>query len=295
MFNLAEYVEERQRLINEELTLRMPGGEVRPGPLHEAMRYSVLAGGKRFRPILCLAAAEAAGDHHGAALIPAALAVEVLHTYTLIHDDLPCMDNDDIRRGQPSLHKVHGEAMALLAGDALLTLAFEWLAAVEAPGPYAPNRLSQELAVAAGSRGVIGGQVEDIAVTDGPATADQINYVHTHKTGALIRAAVRMGAIAAGADEGALSALTEYAEAAGLAFQIADDILDETSSTAKLGKPVGSDAAMGRRTYVTLHGLDASKERANALVAQAVASIAELAGNIEPLCELAKYAAARPA
>lgn len=288
MFDLNAYLDEKLLAVNRELAARLPPEDERPAVLHAAMRYSVLSGGKRLRPALVMAAAEAAGGSAEAAMNPA-LAVEILHTYTLIHDDLPCMDDDDLRRGRPTLHKVFGEANALLAGDALLTLAFEWLAASQAPAPYPPNQLALELARAAGSRGVIGGQVEDIAGTGNPPTHAQVEYIHSHKTGMLIRAAVRIGAIAAGANERDLAAITEYGVNAGLAFQIADDILNAVSSPDLLGKPVGSDKAGGKITWVAAHGLEAARKDAARLVGLAESSIAGLRGNTAPLRALARY------
>jgi len=258
------------------------------------MRYSVMAGGKRVRPVLCLAACEACGAPPETALVPA-LALEILHTYTLIHDDLPCMDDDELRRGQPTAHVVFGEANALLAGDALLTLAFDWLSTVTAPAPYPANQLSRELAEAAGSRGVIAGQVEDLAAEGKPHDADLLEFIHRHKTTALIRAAVRMGAICGAAAARALAALTAYGENVGLAFQIADDILNATAETAILGKPTRTDAAHKKLTYVAMHGLERSRARAQELVQAAVRALSDLPGDAQPLAALAHYTAQRAA
>ena len=247
MFEFRQYLNAKTRLINEALEHSLPAENIRPAILHRAMRYSVLAGGKRLRPILCLAAAEAVGGKEKTeknALVPA-LAIEILHTYTLIHDDLPCMDNDNLRRGKPTSHVVFGEANAILAGDALLTLAFEWMARVAPPKPYASNQLIFELACAAGNRGVIAGQIEDLAAEGKKTNAATVHYIHMHKTAVLLRAAVRIGGICGGADKGELSALGNYGEKAGLAFQIADDILNETSSPESMGKAAGSDRARG--------------------------------------------------
>ena len=224
MFDLQHYLDNNIQLINTALDQRLPAETERPAALHKAMRYSVFTGGKRLRPILCLAAAEAVGQAtaRGLAndtLLAAALAIEILHTYTLIHDDLPSMDDDTLRRGQPTLHIVAGEANAILAGDALLTLAFEWLAEVRTPSPYPPNQLSLELARAAGSRGVVGGQVADLAAEGQAADADTVDYINRHKTAALLRASVRMGGVAAGAGARNLAALTAYGDAIGLTFQ----------------------------------------------------------------------------
>ncbi len=292
MIDLPAYLERRAREIDAALDRRLPAAAERPAALHAAMRYSVFAGGKRLRPVLCLAAAEAVGGDAAAAL-PAALALEILHTYTLIHDDLPAMDNDDLRRGKPTLHKAAGEANAILAGDALLTLAFEWAAERPPPAPYPPGQLVVELARAAGSRGVVGGQVEDLAAEGQAPDAECVDYIHRHKTAALIRAAVRMGGMAAGASAPRLAALSAYGDAAGLAFQIADDVLNETSDAATLGKAAGSDRARRKMTDVAVHGLAASRARARALADDAVAALAALPGPVEALAALARFAAER--
>lgn len=292
MFNLPAYLEERRQKVEAGLSQYLPPANTRPAVLHEAMHYAVLAGGKRLRPILCMAACEAAGGNPDNALLPG-LAVEILHTYTLIHDDLPCMDNDDLRRGRPTTHIRFGEANALLAGDALLTLAFEWTARVPAPHPYPPGQIALELAIGAGSQGVIGGQVEDLAAEGKPVNANLVDYIHSHKTAALIRAATRMGAICAGATPPQLEALSRYGKCIGLAFQIADDILNVTSTPEQLGKPVGNDAALKKLTYVSVHGLDASRDKAHALIEEAVAGLRILPGDSQPLAELALFTANR--
>jgi len=288
MVDLPAYLEERRQKVEAGLSKHLPPPTTRPFILHEAMRYAVLAGGKRLRPILCMASCEAAGGNPDNALLPG-LAVEILHTYTLIHDDLPCMDNDDLRRGRPTTHIRFGEANALLAGDALLTLAFEWTSRVPAPHPYPPGQVALELAIGAGSQGVIGGQVEDLDAEGKPVNADLVDYIHSHKTAALIRAATRMGAICAGATPPQLEALSRYGECIGLAFQIADDILNVTSTPDQLGKPVGNDAALRKLTYVAVHGLEASRIRANALIDEAIAGLCLLPGDPNPLAELARY------
>lgn len=292
MFDLKTYLDARRQMVEAGLERYLPAETTRPAQLHQAMRYSVMAGGKRLRPILCLAACEAVGGTPETALLPG-LSLEILHTYTLIHDDLPCMDDDDLRRGRPTAHIVFGEANALLAGDALLTLAFEWLARVHAPPPYPSNELALELATASGSQGVIGGQVEDLAAEGRDASADLVDYIHRHKTAALIRAAVRMGGICGAASRADLEALTCYGECAGLAFQIADDILNVTSTQEQLGKPVGSDAALKKLTYVAVHGLDASRKKAESLTRKAVDAIHGLTGNPQPLIALAEYTVKR--
>jgi len=292
LFDIEPYLVRKSALINRELEKHLPAANARPAILHRAIRYSVLAGGKRLRPILCLAAAEAAGGAEKNARMPA-LAIEILHTYTLIHDDLPCMDNDELRRGKPTSHVVFGEANAVLAGDALLTLAFEWLAAAAPLPPYKTGDLIRELAHAAGSRGVIGGQVEDLASEGKKPNAAAVKFIHLHKTAALIRAAVRIGAICGGAGKSELSALGSYGEKAGLAFQIADDILNETSSPASMGKAAGSDRARGKMTYVAVLGLKGAKQAAGRLAREAVRSLAPLKGNIGPLKAIVEYIVAR--
>jgi geranylgeranyl diphosphate synthase type II len=288
MFDLPAYLEERRQKVEAGLSAHLPAATTRPAVLHEAMRYAVLAGGKRLRPILCMASCEAAGGKPDAALLPG-LALEILHTYTLVHDDLPCMDDDDLRRGRPTTHIRFGEANALLAGDALLTLAFEWTAQVPAPPPYAPGQISLELAIGAGSQGVIGGQVEDLAAEGQPVNANLVDYIHRHKTAALIRSATRMGAVCAGAPPPHLDALSRYGECIGLAFQIADDILNVTSTPEQLGKPVGNDAALKKLTYVAVHGMEKSQAKANAMIEEAIAALKILPGDCRPLAELARY------
>jgi geranylgeranyl diphosphate synthase, type II len=294
VFDLDQYMEEKRAAVEHALDAHLPPKDERPAILHEAMRYSVFAGGKRLRPILCLAAAEAVGGKAETALIPAA-AVEVLHTYTLIHDDLPAMDNDALRRGKPTCHKVYGDAVAILAGDALLTLAFEWLAECRTPKPYLPNQYALELAEAAGSRGVIAGQVEDLAAEGKPPNAELLDFIHLHKTAALIRAAVRLGAIAGGARSDALSALTIYGCDVGLAFQIADDILNVTSTAEKLGKAAGSDAKRKKATYASLYGVDVAEAKAKELTDRATSELEKLRGDTEPLKAIAMHVIERQA
>lgn len=292
MFDLIAYLAERKRLVDEYLDRHMPPADTSPTVLHEAMRYSVFGDAKRIRPILCLAAAEACGGPVESALRPAG-AIELLHTYTLVHDDLPAMDDDDLRRGRPTCHIRFGEANAILAGDALLTLAFEWLADCPAPPPHAPTALVRELAVAAGSQGVIGGQVEDLAAEGAPPDPIRLDYIHRHKTADLIRASCRMGAIAAGGTPETVDSLGRYGELIGLAFQIADDVLNATSDHTKLGKRGGTDAARGKLTYVAVFGVEASRRRANELVDSARECLRGLSGPTAPLMALADYIVAR--
>ena len=288
MSSLQDNLAATKAWIDRELDLRLPPATERPAALHEAMRYSVLAGGKRLRPILCLAAASAVGGSAADALLPA-LAIEVLHTYTLIHDDLPAMDDDSLRRGLPTCHVKFGETQAILAGDALLTLAFEWISECTAPKPYLPNQLALELATAAGSRGVIAGQVEDLAAEGREPDADIVDYIHLHKTAELIRASVRIGAITAGAKPPELDALTIYGCNVGLAFQITDDILNATSSAEVLGKAAGTDSARRKMTYPALYGIEGARKRAEELVDRALDELEKLKGNTEPLNGIARH------
>jgi len=288
--DLKDYLKKRCQLVDRALERFLPEGGELPASLHGSMRYSVFAGGKRVRPVLLLAACEAVGGEVEPAL-PAACAMEMIHTYSLIHDDLPAMDDDDFRRGNPTNHKVYGEATAILAGDALLTEAFILLSRSEDAGDASARlRVIHEIARAAGSRGMVGGQVVDME-SEGKGAIDLaiLSYIHTHKTGALIRASVRAGAILGGATEQGLEALTRYGDAIGLAFQIADDILDVEGTTEQLGKDAGSDQARGKATYPALVGLDASKQRAQELVQMALAALAQFDERAEPLRAIASY------
>ena len=235
-----------------------------PAPLRESMAYSLMAGGKRLRPALAIAAAEASGGAPEEAL-PAACAVELIHTYSLIHDDLPAMDDDDFRRGRPTNHKVFGEAMAILAGDALLTHAFHVLATMPERYPRVPAsaalRVVKELSAYAGAPGMVGGQAADMLGEQGETTLPELEYIHLHKTSDLVVASLRAGGIVAGASEAQLDALTVYGRSIGLAFQIQDDILDLVGDAAKLGKNTHSDVAQGKVTYPYLVGLEASKAK----------------------------------
>ena len=238
------------------------------------MNYSVFAGGKRFRPVLALLVNEALGGNPANALA-AACALELVHTYSLIHDDLPAMDNDDLRRGKPTSHKVFGEAMAILAGDALLTLAFE--IAASSPPDTQPAMLVREIAIGAGHEGMVAGQAADIESEGKSGTVDQVEYIHLRKTAALIRAAAAVGAIAANAGEDKIRLASSFGETLGLVFQITDDILDETASTVQLGKTAGKDAASRKLTYPAVIGLDAARQRAAALAQDASKLLEELA------------------
>ncbi|HOK46194.1 MAG TPA: polyprenyl synthetase family protein [Bryobacteraceae bacterium] len=259
---LLDYVAEQQQFIDRTLERLIPGEQQPPEIIHRAMRYSLFAGGKRIRPILCLAAASAVSDTAPGAEV-AACALECVHTYSLIHDDLPALDNDDLRRGRPTCHKQFGEAIAILAGDALLTVAFQMLS--EMPGADGDRkvRLIRELSTAAGTvGGMIGGQVADLEGERQEPTAELLERIHRAKTGALLRASVRMGAICAGANEAQLDALTCYGEHIGLAFQIVDDILDVEQSSEALGKTAGKDAQQHKITFPVVYGLEESHRMA---------------------------------
>ena len=255
----------------------LPAASTRPARIHEAMRYSLQAGGKRLRPVLVLSAAKLfSGKSHDP--LPAAVSIECVHTYSLIHDDLPCMDNDDLRRGRPTAHKQFDEATALLAGDALLTYAFDLLARHY---PAEPGfALLRELADAAGSRRLIGGQMEDLlAEKKTDATADQLEFIHLNKTAAMIEAALVMGGLTSGATESDLGALRAFGRELGLTFQIVDDILDATADSATLGKTAGKDAKAGKTTFVKLHGLDGARRFAREHTEAALAALTELPGD----------------
>ena len=294
--DLKQYLKERCTLVDAALERYLPREDELPHSLHKSMRYSVFAGGKRVRPVLMLAACETVGGDVSQVL-PAACAMEMIHTYSLIHDDLPAMDDDDFRRGNPTNHKVFGEAVAILAGDALLTQAFILLSNPANLAHVPPERLLaaiQEISRCAGSYGMVGGQVVDME-SEGSHEVDlaTVQYIHTHKTGALIKASVKAGAILGGADDDSLAALTRYGEAVGLAFQIADDILDIEGTTEQLGKDAGSDQARGKATYPAVMGLAESKRRANELVGLALQSLDSFDAKAEPLREIARYIVAR--
>ncbi len=290
--DLKLYLKERCAQVDEALDRLLPREDELPFSLHKSMRYSVFAGGKRVRPILMLAACEAAGGDVGRAM-PAACAMEMIHTYSLIHDDLPAMDDDDFRRGNPTNHKVFGEAIAILAGDALLTEAFKAMSSPAYAAQVPPATLLaviSEIALCAGSYGMVGGQVVDME-SEGNKDIDlaTVQYIHTHKTGALIKASVKAGAMLGGAAGDALAAMTRYGEAIGLAFQIADDILDIEGTTEEIGKDAGSDEARGKATYPAVLGLAESKKQAAELVEMALDSLAGFDAKAEPLREIARY------
>ncbi len=290
--DLQGYLAEKTGIVNKRLARLLPGVVDYPQSLHKAMHYSLFAGGKRLRPVLVLAAAEAVGGQIEAA-INTACAFECIHTYSLIHDDLPAIDNDDLRRGRPTCHKEFGEATAILAGDALLTVAFGLIAATKGAAPAAVLGAVSELAKAAGSTGMIGGQMIDIESEGKEVSFPVLEYIHIHKTGELIRASVRSGAILGGADDAGLESLTRYSEAIGLAFQIADDILDVEGSSEEMGKPTGGDQKKGKATYPAIIGLDASRQRAAELVEMAIGALSGFDVKADPLREIARYITAR--
>ena len=284
--NCSEVIAADLAAVEASLQAAVPAGDPLCQEVVEAMRYSLLAGGKRIRALFVLECCAALGGAREAAL-PLAAAIEMVHAYSLIHDDLPCMDDDDLRRGKPSCHKVYGEATALLAGDALLTQAFAVLAGA-ALSPAGRVAAVAALAEAAGYRGMIGGQVIDLAHEGKPVAPAVLHTLHRLKTGALLAVSARLGAIAAGAALPTQQALAAFAEDVGLAFQIADDILDAVGDEAKLGKPIGSDAQQGKTTFVTLYGVDASREQVRALTDRALDKLRQAvpAGQADCLTEL---------
>ncbi|OGR29534.1 MAG: polyprenyl synthetase [Desulfuromonadales bacterium GWC2_61_20] len=288
---LSNYLVERTALVEAALDRFLPREEILPARLHQAMRYSVFAGGKRIRPILMIAACEAVGGE-AAQVIPAACAMEMIHTYSLIHDDLPAMDDDDYRRGRLTNHKVYGEATAILAGDALLTQAFGLLAdatALEQVPAHVRLQVIGTIAVAAGSFGMVGGQVVDMESEGHDFDLPTLEYIHTHKTGALILASITTGALIGGASAEAARALERYGAAVGLAFQIADDILDIVGDQATIGKDVGSDEERGKATYPALLGLSEARGRARELRDTALSALAPLGDRGERLKQIAHF------
>ena len=280
-----------RRLVDAALRRYLPQRLEVPLTVRRAMAYSLFPGGKRLRPILAITACRALGGRVSDVL-PAAAAIEMIHTYSLIHDDLPALDNDDLRRGRATSHRVFGEAMAILAGDALLTHALGLVAANFGLGKTAPEvfpRVLAEITAAAGTDGMVGGQVVDIQSEGRTVPAETLDYIHTRKTAALIRGALRSGALLAGATEPALAALTAYGDRIGLAFQIVDDILDVEGSLETLGKTAGSDERKQKITYPGLHGLPASKARAAVLIRESHAALAPLGGGAAPLRALADF------
>jgi geranylgeranyl diphosphate synthase type II len=288
---LSDYLKIRRDVVEAALNEALPDEANYPPVIFRAVRYSLFAGGKRLRPILCMASAEAAGgDSH--AVLPVACALEMIHTYSLIHDDLPAMDDDDLRRGRPTSHKVFGEATAILAGDALLTEAFALMSAPERMPQIPPQRILaviHEIARAAGFWGMVGGQVMDILSQTAPADEETLLYIHTRKTGALMVASVRAGAILTGAVPGDIEALSAYGRHLGLAFQIADDILNVEGDAALLGKGTGSDAVRGKLTFPQLLGLEGSRRKMIGLIDEALEALRGFDGKAGPLRDIARY------
>lgn len=292
---LHSFLSAQVQAVDEVLHAWVPGDSVAPSSIHKAMRYSLFAGGKRIRPILAITAAHTISDAP-AGVEHAAATLELIHTYSLIHDDLPALDNDDLRRGRPTNHKVFGEAMAILAGDALLTLAFEVLSRLDHIDSGRKIRLVEELATASGTvGGMIGGQVHDIEGERQEPTAALLEAIHRAKTGALLRASVRMGAIYAGANDLELAALTEFGEHIGLAFQIVDDILDVEQPSESLGKTAGKDAAQQKITFPAVYGIQRSHEMAEAERLRAHAALAPFGSRADRLRSIADFIVQRKA
>ena len=284
--NLKEYLKERGALVNDFLTKRLGVDTI--SPVDKAMEYSVTAGGKRLRPILLMGSADALGCD-GTKFLSVAAGLEMIHTYSLIHDDLPSMDNDDYRRGRLTNHKVFGDAMALLAGDGLLTQAFEVILEQKGVDPATLLEVVHLIAKCAGPAGMVGGQALDITSENKQLTYEEMKQLHEAKTGAMFIAAVRSGALLAGADEVSLAALTKFASLFGLAFQITDDIMDVVGDAAIMGKPVGSDAKLNKSTYVSLYGLDKARAMAADTLAQAEAVLEPFGMKAEPLLEITRH------
>jgi len=291
MVEIQRYLQQQKAAVDEALAHYLPSEEHYPRAIFEAMRYSVFAGGKRVRPILAIAAAEAVGGSV-ADVLPLACALECIHTYSLIHDDLPALDNDDYRRGRPTNHKVFGEANAILAGDALLTIAFELLSDIRYWPHLVPERVVQvihEVAYAIGTFGMIGGQVVDLEMEGQDIDLPALQDIHAHKTGALIRISVRSGALLGGGTVSDVAALSDYGTHIGLAFQIMDDILDVQGDEQLMGKTLRKDDERQKATYPRLLGLVESKTRAQAAVAAAIAALEPIGKRGEVLHQLAQY------
>ncbi len=289
--DLKAYLDEKRVMVEEALGGIFPGPEGPAADIISAMSYSLFAGGKRLRPILCIAGAEAVGGE-AQDVLPVACAIELIHTYSLIHDDLPVMDDDDMRRGKPTNHKVFGEAVALLAGDGLLTKAFHVMTGADFPKRVRPDALLAVIgliAKAAGHEGMVGGQVVDIQSEGKEVDPDVLEFIHTRKTAALISASVVSGAILVGGEDPQVKALASYGQNIGLAFQVSDDILDIEGNSQELGKNVGSDERQGKITYPTLIGLSRSKKIQRELVEQAIESLEPFDRRAEPLRHIAKY------
>ena len=286
--DLKAYLRDKRALVDEALKTVFPEPRGPSGDIVRAMTYSLFAGGKRLRPILCIAGAEAVGKE-GRTVLPFACALELIHTYSLIHDDLPVMDNDDLRRGKPTSHKVFGEAVALLAGDGLLTEAFRLMAATPGVDPRALLRVIRLVAEAAGYQGMVGGQVVDIQSEGKPVDASLVEFIHSHKTGALIHASVTSGALLGEGTEEQVKAISSYGEKVGLAFQIADDILDVEGDSKTMGKGVGGDAAKKKITFPAALGLQRAKDTQRRMVDEALRALSLLGEKADPLKSIAMY------
>lgn len=287
-FEIGAYLKRTTDAVNAALHRFLPKEKARPGTIHAAMRYSIFAGGKRLRPALCLAAAEACGGTHGAAMA-LACAVECIHTYSLIHDDLPAMDNDDFRRGKPTNHKVYGEGIAILAGDALLTQAFEIAAQARPTRRYSHQDFIMEIARASGSLQLIAGQVVDLESEGKALTEKELRYIHERKTSALLTCSARLGGMSANANPAQLAALTDFGYQVGLAFQVIDDILDVTQTSEQLGKTAGKDVAAQKATYPSIVGLEKSRKIAARLTRKAFDALQPLGAKAQALEALAQF------
>ena len=287
-FDLSGFLASRTQLVNEALDRFLPSATTRPATIHKAMRYSLFAGGKRMRPALCLAAAQACGGDERDAL-PLACAVECIHTYSLIHDDLPAMDDDDFRRGQPTNHKVFGEGIAILAGDGLLTQAFEVAAQCQGSPRYSHPQIILELARAAGSLQLVAGQVADLEGEGQTLSVNELRFIHERKTSALLCCSVRLGGMSANCSPAQLRALTDFGYHVGLAFQVIDDILDVTQTSEQLGKTAGKDTAAHKATYPAIVGLEKSRKIAARLTDRAFAALKVFRGKARALEALASY------
>jgi geranylgeranyl diphosphate synthase type II len=293
--DIQRYLERQREKVDRFLDQAVPDGQAAPKILYESMRYSLLGGGKRIRPILTLAAAEAVGSQNDN-ILPFAAALEFIHTYSLVHDDLPAMDNDDFRRGRPTNHKTFGEGMAILAGDALLTMAFELCSNPKLKDSVPQDRqvqIIQELAVGSGHGGMVGGQVLDIQAENQDIDLGSLQTIHNFKTGRLIRASVRIGGIFGGASSSQLDSLTGYSEDIGLAFQIADDVLNMTGTREELGKDAGTDAKRGKKTYPTFYGVEGARELAEQCIRRAINRLDEFDQKADPLRAIADYIISR--
>ncbi len=287
-FNLDQFLTTRTEAVNRALDGFLPSEKTRPATIHKAMRYSLFAGGKRMRPALCLAASEACGGRDEVTL-PLACAVECIHTYSLIHDDLPAMDNDDFRRGKPTNHKVFGEGIAVLAGDALLTQAFEIAAQCQKFPRYPHAKIILEIARASGSLQLVGGQVADLEGENKKLNVADLRYIHERKTSALLCCSVRLGGMSANCTAAQLKALTDFGYNVGLAFQVIDDILDVTQTSEQLGKTAGKDVAVQKATYPAIVGLEKSRKIATQLTDKAFASLKIFKGRAVALESLAEF------